>query len=180
VAGLAAAATAIAGVLAFDSIGGRLVDRPGVAVDSAGRISVELPAGWRADAGLWAGPSQVSGRRAPALVISPDPSRWTVDETVPGAFIWLSRDGAARSTPARFVAGRPHADCSAAPVRASRQAGVDWLIAGYNACPGTRASIVEAAAVGPRDAGLVYVQIAPPANSEPAFVDSLLAGVRVR
>ena len=39
--------------------------------------------------------------------------------------------------------------------------------------------IVEAAGPAPGDAGLVYVQIAPPAGSGPAFVDALLAGVRV-
>jgi hypothetical protein len=39
---------------------------------------------------------------------------------------------------------------------------------------------VEAAGLGPDGAGLVYVQLTPPAGSGPAFVDSLLAGVRVR
>jgi eukaryotic-like serine/threonine-protein kinase len=35
-------------------------------------------------------------------------------------------------------------------------------------------------AARPGGDGLVYVQIAPPANSTPAFVDTLLAGLRVR
>ncbi|GAA4469070.1 hypothetical protein GCM10023170_083910 [Phytohabitans houttuyneae] len=50
----------------------------------------------------------------------------------------------------------------------------------YSSCPGAKTVIVETAGVGPGDAGLVYVQIAPPAGSGPAFVDTLLAGVRVR
>jgi hypothetical protein len=40
--------------------------------------------------------------------------------------------------------------------------------------------VVEAAGAAGGAAGLVYVQIAPPAGSGPEFVDRLLAGVRVR
>jgi hypothetical protein len=65
-------------------------------------------------------------------------------------------------------------------VRTSRQAGIDWVIAHYSACPDGRGRLVEAAGTGPGDAGLVYAQIAPPADSEPTFVDTLLAGVQVR
>ena len=178
--GLAVAAVAIAGLLAADSIGARLSARPGVAADPAGRISIELPALWRAAAGTWAGPPGLAGPSDPALVISPDPVGWTVDSTAPGAFVWLARERAEPLTPAGFVAARPHSRCSAAPVRSSRLAGIDWLIAGYTACRTGHASIVEAAGLGPDGAGLVYVQLTPPAGSGPAFVDSLLAGVRVR
>jgi hypothetical protein len=176
-AGVAATATAIVGLLAADSVNGRFTSEPGMAVDPAGRIAVAVPAGWRVQSGSWAGPAEDGRQRGPVLVISPDPGRWIADAAVPGAFIWLFRDGA---TPAEFVAGRPHAGCTAAPVRSSRQAGIDWLIAGYTGCPGGRSTVVEAAATGPGGAGLVYVQVAPPAGSGPTFVDSLLAGVRVR
>jgi hypothetical protein len=64
-------------------------------------------------------------------------------------------------------------------VRRSRQAGIDWVIAAF-ACTGPRGPLVEAAGTTPAGGGLVYVQIAPPAADGPAFVDSLLAGVRVR
>jgi hypothetical protein len=40
--------------------------------------------------------------------------------------------------------------------------------------------LVEAAGIGPAGAGLVHVQIAPPASNAATFVDTLLAGVRVR
>jgi hypothetical protein len=46
--------------------------------------------------------------------------------------------------------------------------------------PSQLIGIAETAGIGPGDAGLVYVQIAPPAGSGPEFVDTLLAGVRVR
>ena len=174
---LASAATV--SVLAFDSEGGRFSGRPGVAVDSTGRISIDVPDEWRAATGRWVGPADAGGRRDPALVVSPDPARWGTDAAVPGAFVWLSRTGATLTTPAGFVAGRPHAGCTAAPVRTSRQAGIDWVIAQYR-CSDGRGWLVEAAGTGPGDAGLVYVQIAPPADSESTFVDTLLAGVRVR
>jgi hypothetical protein len=78
------------------------------------------------------------------------------------------------------VADRRHPDCTASPVRTTRQAGVGWTVAAFTACPGGKPTVVEAAGVGPGDAGLLYVQIAPPSGTGPAFVDTLLAGVRVR
>jgi hypothetical protein len=39
--------------------------------------------------------------------------------------------------------------------------------------------IVEIAGVEARGAGLVYVQVAPPAGTGPSFVDDLLAGIRI-
>ncbi|MEU7906549.1 serine/threonine-protein kinase [Actinoplanes sp. NPDC049118] len=158
---------------ASDSIGARLPPRPGAVVDAAGQLSLRIPAGWAARSGHWTRPG-------PALVVSPDPARWTRDTAVPGAFAWLSRDGAAETTPERFVAGRPNAGCATMPVRTSRQAGLDWFIAGFRACPDGRAEVVEAVGTRPGDTVLVYVQVAPPRGSAPAFVDTLLAGVRVR
>lgn len=46
-------------------------------------------------------------------------------------------------------------------------------------CSDRRGALVEAAGTGPAGAGLVYVQIAPPAGGAAVFVDTLLAGVRV-
>src|SRR3954453_2219905 len=80
---------------------------------------------------------------------------------------------------AALIAQVPHARCTPAPVRRSRQAGIDWMIAAFS-CSDRRGQLVEVAGAGPAGAGLVYVQIAPPASSAPAFVDTLLAGVRVR
>jgi hypothetical protein len=114
------------------------------------------------------------------LVISPDPERWGVDRTVPGAFIWLSSTAGASTTPAEFLSGRRHPECVAAPVQDSRRAGVDWVIAHYTDCADGRALVVEAAGMGPGDAGLVYVQVAPPANSASTFADTLLAGLQLR
>jgi serine/threonine protein kinase len=168
------------GLLAGDSVGERLTAKPGVAVDATGRISIRVPDGWRGDAGTWAGPPGSGFRRAPALVISPDPERWGADKSVPGAFIWLSRTAGASVTPAAFLAGRRHAECTAAPMRHSRRAGVDWIVAPFSKCGDGRDQVVEAAGLGPGDAGLVYVQVAPPANSVSTFVDTLLAGVQVR
>jgi len=111
------------------------------------------------------------------LLVSPDPARWQGDDAVPGAFIWLPRDGAARRPPAEFLARLPHADCTPAPVRRGRQAGIDWLIAAFTCSD--RGRLVEAVGTG-AGGGLVYVQIAPPAGDASAFVDTLLAGVRVR
>ena len=174
--GGALALAAVAGTLAADSRGGRFATPPGVVVDAAGRISISVPAGWHARGGMWR-EQPVAGW---ALELSPDPARWRVDVTVPGAFVWLSRDVPAGTTPAGFVAGRPpHANCVAAPVRTSRQAGIDWLVARYSACRDGRDSIVEAAGAAPRGAGLIYVQVAPPVGSGPGFVDTLLSGVRV-
>lgn len=170
----------IAGSLAFDGVGGRFTAGPGVAVDPNGRISVATPAGWGAHGGKWTGPALAGGDREPALVVSPEPDDWHVEGGAPGMFVWLSRSAASRVAPSAFLAGRPHARCRAAPLTASRQAGIDWVLARYTGCPGARGSIVEAAGLGPGDAGLVYAQIAPPAGSAPTFVDTLLAGIRVR
>jgi hypothetical protein len=171
---------ALVSVMASDSAGGRAPRDPGVAVDSTGRITIALPAGWRATGAGWEGRWDLGGAREPALVVSPAPDRWRSDPAVPAAFIGLSRELATRTTPAAFVAEQPHAGCVAAPIRTSRQAGIDWVVALHTSCAVGKAVIVETAGVAPGDAGLVYVQIAPPAGSGPAFVDTLLAGVRVR
>lgn len=172
-------AAAVVAVTASDAVGSS-PRREGVAVDSTGRITIELPAGWRATGSGWEDQWDASGAREPALVVSPAPDRWKTDAVVPGAFVGLSRELAKRTTPAAFVAAQPHAGCVAAPVRTSRQAGIDWVVALHSSCPGSKTVIVETAGVAPGDAGLVYAQIAPPAGSGPAFVDTLLAGVRVR
>jgi hypothetical protein len=169
---LALASVAVIAMLVSDSVSGRFTARPGVAVDPTGQISVELPAGWRAEIRQWRRPTS-----APTLVLSPDPARWLTDTAVPGVFVGLP-DG--DGTPADLLADHRQAACRATPVRTTRQAGMDWTIAGYLACPDGRAQIVDAVATRPGGAGLVYVQIAPPANSTPVFVDTLLAGVRVR
>jgi tRNA A-37 threonylcarbamoyl transferase component Bud32 len=158
-------------VPASDAVGGRFWRGPGVAVDATGRISVRTPPQWRATTVRWTGPETL------ALLVSPDPDRWSTDATVPGAFLGVSRPGPVVRTPAQFVAGRPHPPCTPEPVRRSRQAGIDWVIAEFS-CPDGR--LVETAGTGPGATGLVYVQIAPPANGGPVFVDTLLAGVRVR
>jgi hypothetical protein len=180
VAGAVAVTVAVVAALASDSVTGHSPGGPGTAVDPTGRITVGLPAGWHGKGAGWAGQRDPDGGWAPALVVSPDPDRWPTDAAVPGAFVGLSRILATQLTPAAFVAGRAPADCVAAPVRTSRQGGVDWVVAAFTACPDGKATIVETAGAGPGDAGLVYVQIAPPAGSGTEFVDALLAGVRVR
>jgi tRNA A-37 threonylcarbamoyl transferase component Bud32 len=147
--------------LAFDAESGRFA-----------RISIVVPAGWHTAAGPWV------NQPGAAMVVSPDPNHWGTDVSVPGAFIWLSRNP--RATPAEFLAGRPHADCTVAPARTSRQAGIDWLIIEHSGCADGRDRLVEAAGTEPGAAGLVYVQIAPPRGSVSTFADTLLAGVRVR
>ncbi|MFV2112989.1 serine/threonine-protein kinase [Micromonospora sp. LOL_025] len=146
---------------------------------TSGPVTVRLPPGWRAAGTGWAGRYGDDGRLEPALVVSPDPHRWAADPTVPGAFVGLSAGLAARTTPAGFVAERPHAACAATPVRRTRQAGVDWVVARFT-CEQGRPEIVEAAGLAPGRAGLIYVQVTPPAGSRADFVDTLLAGVRVR
>ena len=173
------ASAALGSVLASDAVGGRFSRQPGVAVDATGRISVELPDGWRAMTGRWAWPGDPDGTRYPALLVSPDPARWRTDDAVRGAFFWLAPEGKAGREPAALIAQVPHARCASAPVRRSRQAGIDWVIAAFS-CSDRRGWLVEVAGAGPAGAGLVYVQIAPPASNAPAFVDTLLAGVRVR
>ncbi|MFI2648233.1 protein kinase [Micromonospora fulviviridis] len=152
---------------------------PTGAVGRSGPLTVALPAGWRADGTGWAGQYGDDGELEPALVVSPDPGRWAADPDVPGAFVGLSAGTARRTTPEGFLAERPHADCAAAPVRRTRQGGVDWWIAAF-ACPGGRPVIVEAAGRAAGPAGLLYVQLTPPPGSGPDFVDALLAGVQVR
>jgi tRNA A-37 threonylcarbamoyl transferase component Bud32 len=175
---MACASAALVAVLASDAVSGRFTRQPGFAVDSAGRISVQLPDGWRSLAGRWAWPGDPDGPRYPALLVSPDPARWRTDDAVRGAFIWLARDGTAGQTPAALIARRPQPGCTPVPVRRSRQAGIDWVIAAFH-CPDRRGRLVEAAGTGAAG-GLVYVQIAPPAGNASTFVDTLLAGVRVR
>ncbi|MEV4661727.1 protein kinase [Micromonospora echinofusca] len=157
-----------------DTTGGRDAESA-----TSGPLTVALPPGWRAAGTGWAGRYGADGRLEPALVMSPDPHRWAADPSVPGAFVGLSADSAARSTPAGFVAERPHAACAAWPVRRTRQAGVEWVVARFT-CDEGRPEIVEAAGLAPGRAGLIYVQVTPPANGRADFVDTLLAGVRVR
>jgi tRNA A-37 threonylcarbamoyl transferase component Bud32 len=173
------ASVALVSVLAADSVNVRFWRQPGIAVDATGRIAVRVPDQWRAGAGQWAGPDGAGAPAEPVLVLSPDPARWAADTAAPGAFVWLSRDSRFVDAPASFVAGRPHAGCAAAPVRRSRQARIDWVIADFR-CPDARGRLVEAAGMGTAGAGLVYVQVVPPAGSDSTFVDTLLAGVRVR
>ncbi len=175
-AALALVSAALASLLASDGVSGRLSGQPGVAVDSTGRISLRLPAGWQSATGQWAWPGDPDGPRYPALLVSPDPGRWRTDDAVRGAFLWLAPG---RGDPAALVAQVPHADCAPEPMRRSRQAGIDWVIAAFD-CTGRRGPLVEAAGTTPAGGGLLYVQIAPPAGGGPVFVDSLLAGVRVR
>ncbi|SCL54335.1 serine/threonine-protein kinase [Micromonospora chersina] len=152
---------------------------PAGAVGRSGPLTVALPAGWRADGSGWAGQYGDDGELEPALVVSPDPGRWAADPGLPGAFVGLSAGTARRTTPEGFLAERPHADCAAAPVRRTRQGGVDWVVVAF-ACPGDRPVIVEAAGRAAGPAGLLYVQLTPPPGRGPDFVDALLAGVRVR
>ncbi|MET8835201.1 serine/threonine-protein kinase [Micromonospora sp. NPDC004540] len=176
-----AASGAVAMVLvALGATAGDAAGRsPSGAVGRSGPLTVALPAGWRADGTGWAGQYGDDGELEPALVVSPDPGRWAADPDVPGAFVGLSAGTARRTTPEGFLAERPHADCAAAPVRRTRQGGVDWVVAAF-ACPGGRPVIVEAAGRAAGPAGLLYVQLTPPPGSGPDFVDALLAGVRVR
>jgi tRNA A-37 threonylcarbamoyl transferase component Bud32 len=172
------ASAVLVSVLASDAVGGRFRQQPGVGVDATGRISVRLPDDWRAATGRWAGPDG-AGPRDPVLVVSPDPARWETAAGLPGAFIWLERDRTGAGAPADFLAGRQPIACPSAPRRTSRQAGIEWVIADFS-CGNGQGRLIEAAGTGPGGAGLVYVQIAPPAGSGPTFVDTLLAGIRVR
>ncbi|MEU5526512.1 serine/threonine-protein kinase [Micromonospora chersina] len=175
-----AASGAVAVVLvALGATAGDAADRtPTGTLGRSGPLTVALPVGWRADGTGWAGQYGDDGELEPALVVSPDPGRWAADPAVPGAFVGLSAGTARRTTPEGFLAERPHADCAAAPVRRTRQGGVDWVVAAF-ACPGGRPVIVEAAGRA-APAGLLYVQLTPPPGSGEDFVDALLAGVRVR
>ncbi|WP_091464084.1 serine/threonine-protein kinase [Micromonospora inyonensis] len=173
--GVGVAVLALVGALAGDTAtAGR-----DAGTGTNGPITVALPPGWRAVGTGWAGQYGADGTLEPALVMSPDPHRWAVDPTVPGAFVGLSASTAARTTPAGFVAERPHAACVAAPLRRTRQAGVDWVVARFT-CDRGRPVVVEAAGLGPGRTGLIYVQVVPPHGGAADFVDRLLAGVRVR
>lgn len=57
--------------------------------------------------------------------------------------------------------------------------GVDWVVARFT-CDQGRPEVVEVAGLAPGRVGLIYVQVVPPAGEGPGFVDTLLAGVRVR
>ncbi|SCG73553.1 serine/threonine-protein kinase [Micromonospora coxensis] len=162
-------------VVAGDAGSGRPEGARGV----SGPLSVALPAGWRAAGSGWAGQYGADGKLEPALVLAADPDRWAADPDVPGAFVGLSTGAARRTTPEGFVAERPHADCVAAPLRRTRRAGVDWVVARY-ACPAGRPVLVEAAGLAVDGDALLYVQVAPPSGSGTDFVDALLAGIRVR
>ncbi|MEO3924406.1 serine/threonine-protein kinase [Micromonosporaceae bacterium B7E4] len=151
-----------------------------IGTDSTGRITVALPEGWQATGSGWIGQRGPDGDLEPALVMSPDPERWSTDPAVPGAFVGLSRSLADRHDPAGYVAEHPHAECEPAPVRTVRRGDVDWYVAAFTACRTGRPAIVEAAGNAPDAAGLVYVQITPPAGASADFVDTLLAGIRVR
>ena len=173
--GAVLAATVGVSVTAAEAPAGRATN-----ADSTGRITVSLPDGWRVKGTGWAGQRDSAGKLEPGLVMSPKPGRWPSDPAMPGAFVGLSQDLSARSTPTRYIADRQHSGCTAAPVQTRRRADVDWVVAEFTSCRTGKPVIVEAAALGPAGAGLVYVQIAPPAGSGSDFVDALLAGVRVR
>ncbi|CCH17493.1 protein kinase domain-containing protein [Micromonospora lupini] len=170
------AAVAVAGVDAEPggTRSGRTVD----GTYTTGPLTVALPPGWSATGATWAGQYDADGEPEPALVMSPQPRRWAADPHLPGAFVGLSATTAARTTPAGFLAERTHGDCAPAPARTTRQAGIEWTVVTYR-CDRDRPSIVESAGLHPARRALVYVQIAPPADSRPDFVDTLLAGVRV-
>ncbi|MCG5471993.1 serine/threonine protein kinase [Micromonospora sp. LAH09] len=172
---LAGAAVAAVTVVGAEP-GGAGADRD---THTAGPLTVSLPEGWSATGATWAGQYDADGEAEPALVMSPQPRRWAADPEVPGAFVGVSASTAARTTPAGFLAERTHGDCVSAPARTTRQAGVEWTVVAYR-CDRGRPRIVESAGLPANRAGLVYVQIVPPANAAPDFVDTLLGGVRVR
>ncbi|MFI6823954.1 serine/threonine-protein kinase [Micromonospora sp. NPDC050187] len=174
-----ATAVGVAVLVAVGALAGDTAASRDSGTATSGPITVTLPSGWRAVGTAWAGQYGADGRLEPALVVSPDPHRWAHDPTVPGAFVGLSASTAARTTPAGFVAERPHAACAAAPVRHTRQAGVDWVVARFT-CDRGRPVVVEAAGLGPGRIGLIYVQVVPPPGGDVAFVDQLLAGVQLR
>ena len=155
-----------------------------VATDTNGRISVVLPAGWRAKGSGWA-ERPTTGGHEPALVVSPEPDRWGTEAAVAGAFLGLSK-ASAQVAPDAFVAGRPHGECATAATRRSWQAGVHWTVATFTGCRDGRPAIVEAAGSGPAGTGLIYVQVTPPSQdlagngAVDSFVDGFLAGITVR
>ncbi|MER7587490.1 serine/threonine-protein kinase [Micromonospora sp. NPDC127501] len=177
-AGAAVVAVAAVGAVGAEP-GGAGPARPVGGTYTAGPLTVALPPGWSATGATWAGQYGADGEPEPALVMSPQPRRWATDPRLPGAFVGLSASAAARATPAGFLAERTHGDCTPAPTRTTRQAGVEWTVVAYH-CDRGRPQIIESAAPHPGRPALVYVQIAPPPDSGPAFVDTLLAGVRLR
>ncbi|PWR08099.1 serine/threonine protein kinase, partial [Micromonospora acroterricola] len=178
-AGAAAVAVVAVGGAAGAETGGASSGRPAAGTYTAGPLTVALPPGWSATGASWAGQYGADGGPEPALVMSPQPRRWAADPRLPGAFVGLSAATAARTTPAGFLAERTHGDCASAPARTTRQADVEWTVVAYH-CDRGRPRIVESAGLHPERAALLYVQIVPPADGGPDFVDTLLAGVRVR
>jgi tRNA A-37 threonylcarbamoyl transferase component Bud32 len=176
-AGAAVVAVAAVGAVGAEP-GGTGSDRPVGFTYTTGPLTVALPPGWSATGATWAGQYDAHGEPEPALVMSPQPRRWAADPRLPGAFVGLSASTAARATPAGFLAERTHGDCVPAPARTTRQAGVEWTVVAYRCAEG-RPLIVESAGLHPGRSALVYVQIAPPAESGPDFVDTLLGGVRL-
>ncbi|MEU8084868.1 protein kinase [Micromonospora sp. NPDC049101] len=177
-AGAAVVAVAAVGAVGAEP-GGAGSARPVGGTYTTGPLTVVLPAGWSAAGATWAGQYGADGEPEPALVMSPQPRRWAADPHLPGAFVGLSATTAARTTPAGFLAERTHGDCAPAPARTTRQADVEWTVVTYR-CDRGRPSIVESAGLHPARHALVYAQITPPVDSGPDFVDTLLAGVRLR
>ncbi|SCF13587.1 Serine/threonine protein kinase [Micromonospora saelicesensis] len=177
-AGAAVVALAAVGVVGAEP-GGAGSARPVGGTYTTGSLTVTLPPGWSATGATWAGQYGADGEPEPALVMSPQPRRWAADPRLPGAFVGLSASTAARATPAGFLAERTHGDCTPAPARVTRQAGVEWTVVAYR-CEQGRPQIIESAALHPGRPALVYVQIAPPADAGPDFLDTLLAGVHLR
>ncbi|MEU1249102.1 serine/threonine-protein kinase [Micromonospora arida] len=171
------AVAAVGGVGAESGAGGS--GRPVGGTYTTGPLTVALPPGWSATGATWAGQYGADGEPEPALVMSPQPRRWAADPRLPGAFVGFSASTAARTTPAGFLAERTHGDCMPAPARVTRQGGVEWTVVAYR-CERGRPQIIESAAPHPGRPALVYVQIVPPADGGPDFVDTLLAGVHLR
>lgn len=143
----AAAALVVAGVAAT---AGDTASGAYPAARSGGSLVVSLPAGWGIRGTGWAGQYGADGRLEAALVMSPDPRRWAVDPSLPGAFVGLSASAAARTDPGGFLAERPHADCTGAPVRRTRQGDVDWVVARFSCDRGRHAARRGPGAVGRR------------------------------
>lgn len=170
----------------------------GSAGPAGARITVALPAGWRSVGTRWADPlpppvdpadprdpadatdlPPSPAGAAPALVMAPQPRRWATESAMPGAFVGLPPGQATGAGVTPFLAGRVHAGCRAEPARRTRQADVDWLVLRFT-CDRGKPVIVEAAGLAPIRSEVVYVQVTPPLESGPEFVDQLLAGVRVQ
>ena len=174
---LAVAAVLLVGLAAGGAV---WYARAGVtAHDATGSITVQLPHGWSATGSGWSGQADGSGRPAPALVVSPDPSAWRTDPQVPGAFVGLSAALAGQgSTPADFVQARPHPGCTASATLDERLGGFTWTVLNLTGCPSGR-GYVEAAASTAH--GLLYVQVSGPgAGGPPSVTDDLLAGISLR